>query len=57
MSVKLALKYNDRDVEAMKAIAQASKTRLSANLQQVCFEMLAETSQENLEIHVHKYRH
>lgn len=35
MSVKLALKYGGRDVEAMKAIAQASKKRSLADFQQV----------------------
>jgi hypothetical protein len=37
MSVKLALKYGGRDVEAMKAIAQASKKRSLADFQQVRF--------------------
>jgi len=36
MSVKLALKYGGRDVDAMKAVAQASKKRSLADFQQVC---------------------
>lgn len=35
MSVKLALKYSGRDVDAMKAVAQASKKRSLADFQQV----------------------
>ena len=35
MSVKLALKYSGRDVEALKAVAQASKKRSLADFQQV----------------------
>jgi 26S proteasome regulatory subunit N6 len=35
MSVKIALKYSGRDVEALKAIAQASKKRSLADFQQV----------------------
>ena len=37
MSVKLALKYSGRDVDAMKAVAQASKKRSLADFQQVPF--------------------
>ncbi len=40
MSVKLALKYGGRDVDALKAVAQASKKRSLADFQQVeifCF--------------------
>jgi 26S proteasome regulatory subunit N6 len=35
MSVKIALKYSGRDVEALKAVAQASKKRSLADFQQV----------------------
>jgi 26S proteasome regulatory subunit N6 len=37
MSVKLALKYSGRDVDAIKAVAQASKKRSLADFQQVKF--------------------
>ena len=42
MSVKLALKYSGRDVEALKAIAQASKNRSLADFQKVCFVLFDE---------------
>ena len=42
MSVKLALKYSGRDVEALKAIAQASKNRSLADFQKVSFVLFDE---------------
>jgi hypothetical protein len=40
MSVRLALKYSDGDVQALKAVAQARKKRSLADFQQVCFPLL-----------------
>ena len=48
MSVKLALKYSGRDVEAMKAIAQASKKRSLADFQQIRFRNLIEKETNKL---------
>jgi len=47
MSVKLALKYSGRDVEALKAIAQASKNRSLADFQKVCFVLFDEFNRIN----------
>ncbi|CAF3351128.1 unnamed protein product [Rotaria sp. Silwood1] len=52
MSVKLALKYSGRDVEAMKAIAQASKKRSLADFQQALKDYKTELSDDPV-VHSH----
>jgi 26S proteasome regulatory subunit N6 len=52
MSVKLALKYSGRDVEAMKAVAQASKKRSLADFQQALKDYKTELSDDPM-VHSH----
>ncbi|CAF3014065.1 unnamed protein product [Rotaria socialis] len=52
MSVKLALKYGGRDVDAMKAIAQASKKRSLADFQQALKDYNSELSEDPV-VHSH----
>ncbi|CAF5171021.1 unnamed protein product, partial [Rotaria magnacalcarata] len=52
MSVKLALKYGGRDVDAMKAIAQASKKRSLADFQQALKDYSTELSEDPV-VHSH----
>lgn len=52
MSVKLALKYSGRDVEAMKAVAQASKKRSLADFQQALKDYKIELSDDPM-VHSH----
>ncbi|CAF4041828.1 unnamed protein product, partial [Rotaria sp. Silwood2] len=52
MSVKLALKYSGRDVDAMKAVAQASKKRSLADFQQALKDYKTELSDDPM-VHSH----
>ncbi|CAF3872293.1 unnamed protein product [Rotaria magnacalcarata] len=52
MSVKLALKYSGQDVEAMKAVAQASKKRSLADFQQALKDYKTELSGDPM-VHSH----
>lgn len=52
MSVKLALKYSGRDVDAMKAVAQASKKRSLADFQQALIDFKTELSDDPM-VHSH----